>query len=91
LASSMKILMAGYEQQMNELQGAGGRSETAIPTVGLTQEHDNAEVDSTAYPSVEGVGNGGDSGMFDVGFDWDSSANMIWDNMLENFTMIPFS
>jgi hypothetical protein len=91
LASAMKILMAGYEQQMKEIQGDSQRSKTADKAVAVIQEDADADADSIMYPAVEEFGNSAGSGRFDIGFDWDSSATMIWDNMLENFTMMPFS
>jgi hypothetical protein len=91
LASAMRILMAGYAQQMNEIQGGLHPAETSASTVEIIQEHTSAAVDSTAYSSVQGLGNGSDSGTFDIGFNWDSYSNTVWDDMLENFTMVPFS
>jgi hypothetical protein len=90
LMSAMRVLMAGYEQQMSEIQRSLHRPETSASGVEMSREHANAVVDSTAYSSVQGLHNGGDSGIFDLGFAWDSSDNTVWDDILENFTMVPF-
>jgi hypothetical protein len=90
LASAMRILMAEYEQQMNGIQRALQSAEASAPAVEMAQKHTDAAADSTAYPSVEAIGYGGDSGIFDKAFVWEGLGNMGWDDLLENFTMGPF-
>jgi hypothetical protein len=91
LASSMRILITGYEHRMNEIQNAQYRPEMSGSEVEMIHEHPDIAVDSTTYSSVQEFNNGGDSGTFDIGFTWDSSASTIWDDILENFTIVPFT
>jgi len=75
LASTMRVLIAGYEHQMNESQGALG-SETSHLAVQNEQEINT----STVAPIQEtDDANGGDA--FDV-FAWEPSSNTAWDGIL---------
>jgi hypothetical protein len=90
LASAMQILMAGYVQQKNGMQRALQSAETPTSSVEMAQELTEAATNSTTYSSVEAIGNGGDSGTFDKTLVWEDLGNMVWDDLLDNFTMGPF-
>ena len=91
-ASMMQILIAGYEQQVNQSQGASQNAVILTSAVEMAAECTNEAADSTTYSSVHGM-DGADGGgpAFNTTFAWDLSFDTFWDDMLENFTMIPFS
>ncbi len=68
---------------MNEKQRGSKGSETVHSAVGIAQEHADAAVDLAAFSPRQGT--------FDMAFAWDSPTRMAWDDMLETFTMDPFS
>jgi hypothetical protein len=84
LASAMKLLMTGYEQQMTELQTMLQSRETSNSVIETPEEYDGSAVNSTPYSSVQGIGTGVDGDAFDMAFSWDSSANTFWDDVLDN-------
>jgi hypothetical protein len=91
LASAMRLLMVGYEQQINEIENASRNAEVSAPTVEMAREQTHAAIGSTTYSTAQGTENGGSSSAFDMAFTWDSSANTVWDDILENFTIIPMT
>lgn len=90
LASAMRILIAGYEQQMSGMLGGLQKAETMAPG-GCETAHatDALAVDLDPYSSVSLV-DGAGSGAFDVTSPWNPTAS-TWEEILESFTMVPFS
>ncbi len=91
LASAMRILIAGYEQQMRGIQGGGLlKAETIGPGRGeTTHATDTLAVDLDPYSSFSLVDGAGGSA-FDVTSPWNPTPS-TWDDILESFTMVPFS
>ncbi|KAF2103559.1 hypothetical protein NA57DRAFT_53074 [Rhizodiscina lignyota] len=91
-ASAMKILMTGYEKQMNEKQTTMVNAETAkMPDL---EESSDTVVESTPYTS-RGADNDDSNEVLDLSsvdqLSWDLSDNILWDEMLNTFSMLPFS
>jgi hypothetical protein len=91
LGSAMRILMTGYEQQIVKIQQATNRAEAPDSVVEMISEHYNITVDPDSYSSIEDTGEGNVSAHLDTDFAQDSSANIAWNDILENFRMIPAS
>ena len=95
LASAMKLLLTGYEQQMNEVLKSGasdrlpGYTNGTVPQQHPQQEFGgNMQIDNTtaAHASTADLDMN-----FDLDFTWDATASAAWDDVLETFTMSPFS
>lgn len=90
LAAAMTILMAGYEQQTNEEHRASNGAELVDSAAGMVPEHADGAVDFTAFQPGQ-MGNAGGGGALDTMFEWESPTRTAWDDMLESFSMSPFS
>jgi hypothetical protein len=86
LAASMKVFIAGYDQQMKEFQEIVQNSETSALPVEPHLEQNSTNV-STAQLPIQ------DIGRIDGDFDmiWESVANSTWDwdDIMENFSVAP--
>ena len=96
LASAMKLLLTGYVQQMNDFQKSGRFSEPSDQANGgLEQQQQqqqeyggNVQIDNTTAAQASTA----DLDMnFDLDVTWDATASAAWDDVLETFTMSPFS
>ena len=103
LASAMKLLLTGYEQQMSDLRKSGVDTELPNRGNGALDQHNPQEYDAEIQvddPAAgitptdgrrSGSGTAGLDGAFDLDFTWDATASAAWDDVLETFTMSPFS
>ena len=103
LASAMKLLLTGYEQQMNDLQKSGVSTELPNRGGGALEQHtqqeygvemqgdDTAAAVASTTRTQRGSAMADLDGAFDLDFAWDATASAAWDDILETFTMSPFS
>lgn len=86
-ASGMKMMMAGYERQINERQRPLQCAQLSVSAGEALDEHPET-VRSSIYTGDHEVGYAESN--LDMDFAWGSVGNMLWDDVLESFTIVPY-
>jgi hypothetical protein len=83
-ASGMKMMIEGYERQMDKVQSPPRSMEMPATMGEISQQH--LEANHTAYTRDQEV----DDSSFDANFTWEAPENTFWDDILESFTIVPY-
>jgi hypothetical protein len=86
-ASGMRLMIAGYERQIKELQTPLQGAEMSAPVDEIFKE-DVDTVGSTAYAYDQEIHDG--DGSFDMDFAGELPGNTFWDDVLDSFTIVPY-
>lgn len=86
-AAGIKMMIAGYERQTNELQTPAQSVEVSHPVEETSQEQPDT-AGSAVYTCGQEVGDS--NGTFDIDFTWDLPAETWWDDVLDSFTIVPY-
>jgi hypothetical protein len=97
LSSMVGILMSGYEKQMRGKQRAMLNAEALAKELDSAQKQIGTAIDSTSFPS-QGTSSAASNGNFGASsleqsaeLQWDSLDDMAWEQILDNFMMIPLT
>lgn len=85
LASAIKVLMARYEQQIGEVQGAWRTAQSSVLAMETAQNLSSEATDLDTHFQAQAMDNNV-HGVFDAQFGWDFLSSVNWDDMLATFT-----
>ena len=95
LSSMMRIIMSAYERQMREKQKPILNAEVSAKELEMAQDRSGAAIDPASYSSRE-TGTSGSDGTYgsssleqSTEIQWGLTDDIVWDQILDNFSMIP--